>query len=162
MAEKTCSIERCDKAIYAKGICRNHYMQAYRAKTRPTKPLVCEYCGKEFIPERYFKSRRNKFCSRECKGNERIRSGAAAKASLKCNYKRRFGLTLEEVAELHARPCAICGATEHGGRFGKPHIDHCHKTGKVRGVLCGHCNVGIGCFRDDPELLKKAAAYLRR
>lgn len=40
------------------------------------------------------------------------------------------------------------------------HIDHCHKTGKIRGILCGRCNVTIGYFKDDPDRLLLAAEYL--
>ncbi len=40
------------------------------------------------------------------------------------------------------------------------HIDHDHKTGEIRGVLCGGCNVALGSARDDPELLRNLAAYL--
>lgn len=56
--------------------------------------------------------------------------------------------------------CAICNATESLGRWPTMHVDHCHTTGFVRGVLCDFCNKGIGFFRDDPELLRKAIAYL--
>jgi hypothetical protein len=41
------------------------------------------------------------------------------------------------------------------------HVDHCHISGKVRGVLCQNCNLGLGHFHDTPEKLERAAAYLR-
>jgi hypothetical protein len=50
--------------------------------------------------------------------------------------------------------CVICGSAE------KLVVDHDHKTGQVRGMLCNHCNRGLGHFRDDPMLLEFAAQYL--
>lgn len=52
--------------------------------------------------------------------------------------------------------CAMCEATE------RLHVDHCHSTGVVRGVLCVSCNRGLGYFKDDPEVLRRAIAYLER
>jgi hypothetical protein len=52
-------------------------------------------------------------------------------------------------------PCAICSRTA-------PLIaDHCHQTGRARGLLCRACNIGLGVFRDSPEVLGKAIAYLQ-
>jgi hypothetical protein len=53
------------------------------------------------------------------------------------------------------KECVICGSNE------VLVVDHNHKTGKIRGMLCNHCNRGLGHFRDDPELLTFAAEYLK-
>ncbi len=55
--------------------------------------------------------------------------------------------------------CAICRMFEKKRRMS---VDHCHKTGKVRGLLCRTCNIGLGQFKDNPELLKKAIKYLTK
>jgi hypothetical protein len=76
----------------------------------------------------------------------------------------RYGMTLEDYdARLAAQGgrCAICGALEPGSnRSDKFFVDHDHATGAVRGLLCSHCNRGLGGFRDDLTLLDKARAYL--
>ena len=62
--------------------------------------------------------------------------------------------------------CQICGAphieetTQRNRKRGKLAVDHCHKTGKIRGLLCISCNQGLGSFRDSPEALRAAAKYL--
>lgn len=58
------------------------------------------------------------------------------------------------------RGCWICGTHDWPGMHGRPHVDHCHKTGKVRGILCAECNSGLGKFKDRPEFLIKAVEYL--
>jgi hypothetical protein len=74
------------------------------------------------------------------------------------HLKRTFGLAPEDLAaliEAQAGTCAICDGPPQ-------HIDHDHATGKVRGVLCGPCNMGLGQFQDDPARLRTAATYLDR
>lgn len=83
---------------------------------------------------------------------------------------REYGITSEQYESLlrgQNYGCAICGTKSTGVKEpGKKErsfmIDHCHKTGVVRGLLCHHCNLGIGQFRDRSDLLSKAIAYLGR
>lgn len=57
--------------------------------------------------------------------------------------------------------CKICSNTTNlHSRNNNLDIDHCHITGKVRGLLCNKCNKAIGYFEDNPELIKKALKYL--
>lgn len=89
------------------------------------------------------------------------RSGYAA-ANRDKVLRAKYGVTSEEWDELMAAQggaCAICGSADHRGNGW--HTDHNHDTGKVRGILCHHCNVGIGLFQDDPAGLIAAAEYLR-
>lgn len=58
--------------------------------------------------------------------------------------------------------CAICGSKESKGRSARGffHVDHCHETGKIRGLLCHPCNVALGMMNDDPARLRLAIRYL--
>lgn len=78
-------------------------------------------------------------------------------------YQKLYGITLDEynaLCELQEFRCAICKTKECGGHSRHLHVDHCHKTNKVRGLLCDKCNHGIGFFDDSIEKLKKALEYL--
>jgi len=68
----------------------------------------------------------------------------------------RYGITVEQMNEVLAKGCGICGSLEN------LRIDHNHKNGKVRGALCSKHNVGLGQFDDDPELLRRAIAWLEK
>jgi hypothetical protein len=76
---------------------------------------------------------------------------------------RQYRLTLvayEALVEQHNNRCAICGV--EGTSEERLCVDHCHTTGTVRGMLCRKHNMAIGKFDDDPEMLERAAAYLRQ
>jgi len=78
---------------------------------------------------------------------------------------RSYGLTREQYDQLMSDQdgkCAICGNTSSGhSKYDRLCIDHCHETAQVRGLLCHLCNAAIGMLQDDPELIEKAADYLR-
>lgn len=81
-------------------------------------------------------------------------------ANLKRSLKRA-GATEEwywETLAAQGGKCAICGGGPNG--HGRLHIDHCHTEGKPRGLLCSNCNPGLGYFKDDPNVMRKAISYL--
>lgn len=86
----------------------------------------------------------------------------AAQSKSNAAYRLRSkGLTPDAEAillEQQSGVCAICGKPDKR----KLSIDHCHETGAIRGLLCRRCNLGLGCFGDDVEALKKAIEYLER
>lgn len=81
------------------------------------------------------------------------------------DLQRFYGLTLEQYDALLASQggvCACCGSADPAGRSdnNRFHVDHDHRTGKVRGLLCHKCNTGLGMLGDDVEGLTAALAYL--
>lgn len=106
------------------------------------------------------------------RAKETARNSQSRKPEVKRSYRLKsdFGITPEEfekILENQGGGCAICGAKQTNVTTRKEkiekklYIDHDHETGKVRGILCHHCNFGLGQFRDDPELLRKAISYLK-
>lgn len=78
--------------------------------------------------------------------------------------RRRYGLTPAQYDAMHnaqSGRCAICGGNRNpqGKRLA---VDHCHKTNEIRGLLCTHCNAGLGYFDDSPVLLMAAIQYLAK
>lgn len=76
--------------------------------------------------------------------------------------KRRYGISVEEYAtmlEAQGFKCGICSVENDptGRNFA---VDHCHATGKIRGLLCSNCNTALGSFKDSVDRLKSAIQYL--
>ena len=83
----------------------------------------------------------------------------------KSDLKKAYGITLERYDEILAAQngvCAICERKTSGGpsKMNYLHVDHCHDTKQVRGLLCHKCNIGIGHLNHDPITLVAALKYL--
>ncbi len=135
-----CEEKNCERRHYARGWCKLHYDQWYH---KEHKDVINNQIEKRRakIPGYY----RNK------------------------HLKSTFGITLEEYNLMHKSQggkCKLCRRKETkviNAKNGKPHnlaVDHCHKTNKIRGLLCAACNTAIGHFQDNPELLRRTADYL--
>lgn len=115
---------------------------------------TCRICGIEKpIDEFYFRKELGK-PRRECKT-----------CLIEANRYRTLGVCNVKYDEMLVKQhgkCAICGSTLNSSRYTKFAVDHCHKTGKVRGLLCTSCNTALGLMKDSPERLQAAAKYLNR
>lgn len=80
------------------------------------------------------------------------------------HLKYRYGITSEDyksLLEKQGGTCAVCKSDEPGDKRRRYFcVDHCHDTGRVRGLLCVHCNMLIGRYGDKLELLKRFTTYL--
>lgn len=84
----------------------------------------------------------------------------------KISLKSKYNITIKEynrILKIQKGRCAICSSRTPGtARQAYFAVDHCHTKSKVRGLLCMHCNVGLGYFKDNIRILTKAIKYLRR
>lgn len=118
-----------------------------------------EYCKKRY------RAKRGEYIARAVrwsKENAEKRHEIARRSHLRIKY----GFTVEQYEALHTAQgglCAICRRPEEELTLGQPislAVDHDHKTGHIRGLLCKNCNTSIGKMRDDPSQLRAAADYL--
>jgi hypothetical protein len=80
-----------------------------------------------------------------------------------CHLRRRYGITLDDYEAMLGKQggvCAICGGTQKFRDINLA-VDHCHDTGRIRGLLCDRCNKALGFVEDCPNLLASMAAYLK-
>lgn len=115
----------------------------------------CGPCRKDRIKVQYRKDY-------ERHGDRRRALGLAA------HYRRKYGITIEErdrMVAMQGGKCAICGGQPNGydnGKAARLHVDHCHTTNRIRGLLCYTCNTMLGLADDDPVRLLAAAEYLKK
>ena len=79
------------------------------------------------------------------------------------HLKRKYGVDLNKYSEMlcaQSGKCAICGKLESDEFHGVLHVDHCHETQVVRGLLCRNCNHVLGLFEDNPKRLEASLEYL--
>ncbi len=139
----------------------------------PDLTKKCTKCGAEKPLSCFFKDRSRKSGKRpDCNVCSLARTREwcnkqSPKYHRKTNLKKTHGLQWDEYMQMLDSQnfhCAICERPilAFGGMSDKniAHVDHCHKTGMIRGLLCKDCNSGIGFLKDNSSLLKIAAEYL--
>ena len=118
------------------------------------KDKLCGWCNQNFSPS----GPSHKYCSETC----------FKKVYADKYYKRRYGVGLDWVETTLLQQDYVCAICEKVGfkmlesHYTGLNLDHCHKTGKPRGLLCHNCNRGIGLLQEDPLIMERAAVYVRK
>ena len=151
LVERTCT--ECDRTLPVDSF----YPRRNRGEGSYTS--YCKECSVERAQaRRRAKPEEHRAASRRWQARNRFR--VALKQSAYIAEKKGHepcSATVAEIKEAFTGYCAICGAEE---KKRKLCMDHDHSTGQFRGWLCHTCNQGIGCFRDDSELLERAAEFI--
>ena len=153
-----------EREVHAKGLCASCYATQLRKKNPDyrQKHAMYQRGWHKRNPEKVREHRR-KYLERHPEKVWQFSHAEDRKQSrAKWRLKNRYGLSLEEYAAMllaQNNHCAICDANFS---IEVPYVDHNHSTGKVRGILCATCNMGLGSYKDNVILLEKAISYLRR
>ena len=129
--------------------------------------MICNECKEDKDSSAFYVDRRSsRGYNGKCK--QCIQAKGYAKLNSRTHHlKTKYGITIDEYDAMHDNQggvCAICGlpetTTKGDGVVKRLAVDHCHTTGKVRGLLCNDCNRGIGLLKDDVALLTNSVLYL--
>ncbi len=121
----------------------------------------CSKCKQWKMPSEFNKNKSQKtglsYACRSCMTEQ----------TRKYNIPYKYGITAARFAEMlleQGCKCACCGTSfeMEGKRHNRPHIDHNHKTGEVRSLLCGSCNLAAGKVKDSSLLAEQLASYLKK
>lgn len=139
-------------AVFCSITCGKQYKNKKILEQGFSENKTCSKCNIE-------KSRTSEFFSKHSKTLDQLDSWCKpCRATYRNEFRRglyRDMISDEDLTELlKTESCTICGSIE------SLVVDHCHKGNFVRGMLCNHCNRGLGHFRDDPDLLEFARIYL--
>ena len=121
---------------------QKEYHRAYAKKRKETfkERGICPNCEKEPAAQ-------GRVCCPQCLEDKKL----SARFGTAKPYRLLY-------ADLFEKQQGLCGICKQAMR--RPMLDHCHKTMAVRGLLCSNCNIGLGQFKDNPDLLRAAIYYL--
>lgn len=191
MGDATCTEDGCTRRRVARGLCNTDYQRRQKAGALPAResaivshsltdfdPIrskaTCSICGPgagirfrrrwkndtELDPRGKPECRGLRFNARNADGTRKYKKGTTRKGDRRAERLRRYGLSKADYERMLVRQsgrCAICLKVPDEPLC----VDHCHKTGQVRGLLCRRCNLGLGHFSDDLDVFSRATRYLK-
>jgi len=123
----------------------------------------CKPCADKAAKESYERNKEKKVAAalNWAESNPEKRAIIHFRARLKRYYGKTYEWYVETLKQQGGK-CAICGSSSPGGKRRFFSVDHCHKTGRIRSLLCNSCNAGIGYLKEDSSIMKNAIAYVER
>ena len=123
--------------------------------------MRCPSCGEDKTPEEFPRHRnrdsgRATYC-KTCHNARNRESKNRRGGSRHYHLRQRYGIGASDVEALKESQGGLCAVCR---KLPAVQVDHDHVTGRVRGILCDGCNGGLGHFRDDPEVIRRAIAYV--
>ena len=176
-----CTVPFCQKTSSRskERYCASHKYELYKRKISPYKELPpiwafkkCKHHGWKPFEHFYYQKAcntyickpytlatlKNKYCPIKRKAKLQREKFTTRNSAI----KRYFGIDQQQYDAISLKQNNLCAICKKPSKTQHLDIDHCHKSKIVRGLLCRSCNMGLGYFKDNPELLEQAADYLRR
>lgn len=150
-SSKMCSTHK-DKKVWARGMCKNCYntwLKAHNPDYADKQKKNCENWTKDHV-ERIKQYKKDYVAKKDPSWRWAI------------SLKFRFNITPQDYESMLSKQdgkCAICRKSPTNKRLA---VDHCHETGKIRGLLCFRCNFGLSYFAESADTLERATVYLRQ
>ena len=147
-----CIEDGCCEPVKAKGLCKMHYQRLLRHGHTKRKDRSKPFDN----------------CSVDGCTHVLYSNGMCSNHYQKSRVLKKLGISFDDYLTMLKEQngvCKICKQPEttsngHSGKIKDLAVDHCHTSGKVRGLLCSSCNSGLGLFKDDVSVLKSAIEYL--
>lgn len=145
MKKPRCSVDNCKSSSRSRGFCNKHYLRVLKYNDPLFSKLNREHSGFCKVSSCDSKYYSNEYCYEHWKF-------------------AKNGVNVEKIISdsKNIKECEICKTSVPGGQWNTFYLDHDHGTGNPRGFLCRSCNVGLGHFKDNVEVLNSAINYLKK
>ena len=144
-------MKTCSKCKETKALSEFHFSK----RSSDSRQHRCKSCAKAFTQPATKQWRKNS-------------PEGYTESTKRTKVKLKYGISVEDIENLMIQQNSLCALCKNPISFNseekkdKPHIDHDHESGIVRGLLCLTCNTGLGMFKDSFDLLEQAKQYLQR
>lgn len=140
---------------------QREYVRAYRERNKETVRQNDREYKRKYYESKYKEAHKKYMAANPEKRKQYAEKYKQDGRTKNAQIKSRYGLTIQDISSMLKKQNGVCPICLESFDHRKRHIDHNHKTGKVRGLVHMQCNTLMGHAKDNPEVLERAAKYLR-